>query len=170
MESRYGTVPVSLEPIEAFMKLADDIETNEENSCDLVAFCCRRYAAEKAMKSIKLETLEESDIVQGYLASVMDTLEEDKQLLQEKYRRAQTNHGWGGDVTKFQQLEIVSEYALLIYTQAQEELGHATATQETAKKFYKAAHLFEVAHENNIEFLVLQKKCQLKVNSLTVSN
>lgn len=162
-------LPESLAPIRAFLNVAQDLGTSDYRYADVIVFCIRRYAIHKVMKNIQLKSLPDVVAVENFLNAYMNKLEGDKLMLKDKYSQTEEgnlavdNAGWGGNFTKHRQLEIVSEYALLVYTQAEDEYERGVGTRRTVQKFYKAAHLFEVCHENNIEFLLLQKKCQLKV-------
>ena len=163
-------LPKSILPIRPFLSLADEIESSDHHFADVLAFVTRKYAALKAFKSVDIASLPDSDVVEEYLASFLDKLEGDKQYLESKYGSEADGDGkgiiqWGGKLTKRRQLEIAGDHALHLYVRGENAYRQAMADKDTVKSFYMAAHLFEVAHEINVDFLLLKTRSQLRVSN-----
>jgi vacuolar protein sorting-associated protein VTA1 len=118
-------IPNSLKALSPFIKRAEDLDKEVSNpDAAIVAYYCRTYAMEKAIKM----GLRDSE-VQSFLLSLMDTLESSKKNLQISDEK--------GSI-------ICENFAQSIFLKADEEDRLECANKLTAKQFYSAGTYFDI--------------------------
>ncbi|TMW68832.1 hypothetical protein Poli38472_006300 [Pythium oligandrum] len=124
-------IPPTFKTLLPFIRRAEELERDTSRpESKLIAYFCRQYAMELG---IKLRENDNSNEATNYLLSLMDRLEDDK-----------------GKLPTFSQdegKEICEDFALEIFTKADDEDRAGCADKNTARTFYAAGTFFDILNQ-----------------------
>lgn len=149
-------IPPGLKPVKTFLLRAKELDRAKVPKADVMAYCCRRYALQKALASAEIKAAEGCA---EYLGLLMDTLEQTKPLLEEKY-------GEELMADKAVQLALVKQFGATIFQNASGVYKSGSATKKTAVSFHAAAAYLEVAGPEDPDLIQARKTA--KFNAMEI--
>ncbi|RMX69355.1 hypothetical protein DD238_001336 [Peronospora effusa] len=124
-------VPPTFKTLLPFIRRAEELDRDTSRpESKLIAYFCRQYAMELG---IKLRENDTSNEATDYLLSLMDRLEGEKEKLPE--------------FTQEEGKEICEDFAMEIFSKADDEDRTGIATKSTARTFYAAGTFFDILHQ-----------------------
>jgi vacuolar protein sorting-associated protein VTA1 len=119
-------IPEQLKPISQYIRKAEELDKDSTNpDSRVVAYCCRFYAVDKAIK-MKLKIPE----VSVFLQETMGNLEKNKVTLTTDERKL-----------------VCERFAFKVFSIADDEDRAGVATKKTAQTFHAAATFFDILEQ-----------------------
>ncbi|CAH0491199.1 unnamed protein product [Peronospora farinosa] len=146
-------VPPTFKTLLPFIRRAEELDRDTSRpESKLIAYFCRQYAMELG---IKLRENDTSNEATDYLLSLMDRLEGEKEKLPE--------------FTQEEGKEICEDFAMEIFSKADDEDRTGIATKSTARTFYAAGTFFDILHQfGDISEDVQEKRRYCKYKAATI--
>jgi len=132
-------IPTQFKPLTAYIRRAEELDREVGNpNAPVVAYFCRFYAINKGM------TMGVPQNEMGFLAKLMDVLEQSKKK--------------NPDIEKNGKA-VCQDFALQVFSTADDEDRNTGSTMSTAKVFYAAAAFFDILEQfGDLEPDVLEKR------------
>lgn len=118
-------VPADLKAVQPFIRRAEELDLDSRSETKVVAYYCRQYAMEVGI-SLKEEATDQG-AVQGFLISLIERLEKDKDP----------------NLSKDEGEQVVFKFASDVFARADAEDRAGNATKSTARTFYAASVFFD---------------------------
>uniref|UniRef100_A0AAV1VLF6 Vta1/callose synthase N-terminal domain-containing protein n=1 Tax=Peronospora matthiolae TaxID=2874970 RepID=A0AAV1VLF6_9STRA len=146
-------VPPMFKALLPFIRRAEELDRDTSRpESKLIAYYCRQYAMELG---IKLRENDASTEATDYLLSLMDRLEGEKDKLPE--------------FTQEEGKEICEDFALEIFTKADDEDRAGIANKSTARTFYAAGTFFDILNQfGDTSDDVVEKRRYCKYKAATI--
>ncbi|KAG6977181.1 hypothetical protein JG688_00000592 [Phytophthora aleatoria] len=146
-------VPPTFKTLLPFIRRAEELDRDTSRpESKLIAYFCRQYAMEMG---IKLRENDASNESTDYLLSLMDRLEDEKNKLP--------------DFTQEEGKEICEDFALEIFSKADDEDRAGMANKSTARTFYAAGTFFDILSQfGDISEDVAEKRRYCKYKAATI--
>ncbi|KAL4169728.1 hypothetical protein KRP22_010643 [Phytophthora ramorum] len=146
-------VPPAFKPLLPFVRRAEELDRDTSRpESKLIAYFCRQYAMEMG---IKLRENDASNEATDYLLSLMDRLETEKNNLP--------------DFTQEEGKEICEDFAIEIFSKADDEDRAGMANKSTARTFYAAGTFFDILNQfGDISDDVAEKRRYCKYKAATI--
>ncbi|TYZ58430.1 hypothetical protein PybrP1_009470 [[Pythium] brassicae (nom. inval.)] len=149
MADQLPKMPASFKAVVPFIRRAEELDRDSSRpESKLIAYFCRQYAMELGIKVRENDTSAEAT---EYLLALMDRLEDDKNKLPE--------------FTQQEGKEICEDFALEIFTKADNEDRAGAADKNTARTFYAAGTFFDILNQfGDISDVIAEKRkyCKFK--------
>lgn len=144
-------VPASLKSIKSYMQRAKELDGDTSNpDSKVVAYYCRTYAMEKAMKSGK----DNEPDVKNFLLGLLTALEKDKLTIPLEDRRM-----------------ICEQFAFNVFQRADNEDRSGNATKVTAKTFYAAGTFLDILEQfGELDMEIQEKRRYAKFKAADIIN
>ncbi|POM71550.1 Vacuolar protein sorting-associated protein VTA1 [Phytophthora palmivora] len=146
-------VPPTFKTLLPFIRRAEELDRDTSRpESKLIAYFCRQYAMELG---IKLRENDASNEATDYLLSLMDRLEDEKNKLP--------------DFTQEEGKEICEDFAMEIFSKADDEDRAGMANKSTARTFYAAGTFFDILNQfGDISEDVVEKRRYCKYKAATI--
>ncbi|KAG7387197.1 Vacuolar protein sorting-associated protein vta1 [Phytophthora pseudosyringae] len=146
-------VPATFKTLLPFIRRAEELDRDTSRpESKLIAYFCRQYAMEMG---IKLRENDASNESTDYLLSLMDRLEHEKNKLP--------------DFTQEEGKEICEDFAIEIFSKADDEDRAGMANKSTARTFYAAGTFFDILNQfGDISEDVVEKRRYCKYKAATI--
>ncbi|KAL3673325.1 hypothetical protein V7S43_001041 [Phytophthora oleae] len=146
-------VPPTFKTLLPFIRRAEELDRDTSRpESKLIAYYCRQYAMELG---IKLRENDASNDATDYLLSLMDRLEDEKNKLP--------------DFTQEEGKEICEDFAMEIFSKADDEDRAGMANKSTARTFYAAGTFFDILNQfGDISEDVVEKRRYCKFKAATI--
>ncbi|ETI43728.1 hypothetical protein F441_11263 [Phytophthora nicotianae CJ01A1] len=146
-------VPPTFKTLLPFIRRAEELDRDTSRpESKLIAYFCRQYAMELG---IKLRENDASNEATDYLLSLMDRLEDEKNKLP--------------DFTQEEGKEICEDFAMEIFSKADDEDRAGLANKGTARTFYAAGTFFDILNQfGDISEDVVEKRRYCKYKAATI--
>ncbi|KAE9048372.1 hypothetical protein PR003_g279 [Phytophthora rubi] len=146
-------VPPTFKTLLPFIRRAEELDRDTSRpESKLIAYFCRQYAMELG---IKLRENDASNDATDYLLSLMDRLEEEKNKLP--------------DFTQEEGKEICEDFAIEIFSKADDEDRAGMANKSTARTFYAAGTFFDILNQfGDVSEDVVEKRRYCKFKAATI--
>ncbi|OWZ21834.1 Vacuolar protein sorting-associated protein [Phytophthora megakarya] len=146
-------VPPTFKTLLPFIRRAEELDRDTSRpESKLIAYFCRQYAMELG---IKLRENDSSNEATDYLLSLMDRLEDEKNKLP--------------DFTQEEGKEICEDFAMEIFSKADDEDRAGMANKGTARTFYAAGTFFDILNQfGDISEDVVEKRRYCKYKAATI--
>lgn len=146
-------VPPTFKTLLPFIRRAEELDRDTSRpESKLIAYFCRQYAMELG---IKLRENDSSNEATDYLLSLMDRLENEKNKLP--------------DFTQEEGKEICEDFAMEIFSKADDEDRAGVANKSTARTFYAAGTFFDILNQfGGISEDVVEKRRYCKYKAATI--
>ncbi|EGZ28424.1 hypothetical protein PHYSODRAFT_475194 [Phytophthora sojae] len=146
-------VPPTFKTLLPFIRRAEELDRDTSRpESKLIAYFCRQYAMELG---IKLRENDASNEATDYLLSLMDRLEDEKNKLP--------------DFTQEEGKEICEDFAMEIFTKADDEDRAGMANKSTARTFYAAGTFFDILNQfGDVSEDVVEKRRYCKYKAATI--
>ncbi|EEY66038.1 vacuolar protein sorting-associated protein VTA1 [Phytophthora infestans T30-4] len=153
MDPQPVKVPPTFKTLLPFIRRAEELDRDTSRpESKLIAYFCRQYAMELG---IKLRENDSSNEATDYLLSLMDRLEEEKNKLP--------------DFTQEEGKEICEDFAMEIFSKADDEDRAGMATKSTARTFYAAGTFFDILSQfGDLSEDVVEKRRYCKFKAATI--
>ncbi|CAB1115375.1 unnamed protein product [Ectocarpus sp. CCAP 1310/34] len=123
------SIPPGLKPVTQYVRRAERLDKAPEPEAPVVAYHCRMYATEQAMK-----LQDNSEAGKAFIMSMIGRLEEDKKKGMAQFSREEGQ-------------KMTMEWAMREFNAADEEDRAGLADQGTARTFYAAGVFFDVLRQ-----------------------
>ncbi|CAH0517929.1 unnamed protein product [Peronospora belbahrii] len=146
-------VPSTFKSLLPYVRRAEELDRDTSRpESKLIAYYCRQYAMELG---IKLRENDTSNEATDYLLSLMDRLESEKEKLPE--------------FTQEEGKEICEDFAMEIFSKADDEDRAGMACKSTARTFYAAGTFFDLLNQfGEISKDVVEKRRYCKYKAATI--
>ncbi|KAF4320470.1 hypothetical protein BBO99_00002621 [Phytophthora kernoviae] len=146
-------VPPTFKALLPFVRRAEELDRDTSRpESKLIAYFCRQYAMELG---IKLRENDASNDTTDYLLSLMDRLEDEKNKLP--------------DFTQEEGKEICEDFAMEIFSKADDEDRAGMASKSTARTFYAAGTFFDILNQfGDISDDIVEKRRYCKYKAATI--
>ncbi|KAI9906528.1 hypothetical protein PsorP6_003975 [Peronosclerospora sorghi] len=147
------TVPPTFKLLLPFIRRAEELDRDTSRpESKLIAYFCRQHAMELG---IKLRENDASNEATDYLLSLMDRLEDEKNKLPE--------------FTQEEGKEICEDFAMEIFSKADDEDRAGMATKSTARTFYAAGTFFDILNQfGDLSEDIAEKRRYCKYKAATI--
>eukprot|EP00644_Phytophthora_capsici_P000222 jgi/Phyca11/503652/fgenesh2_kg.PHYCAscaffold_4_\ len=146
-------VPPTFKTLLPFIRRAEELDRDTSRpESKLIAYFCRQYAMELG---IKLRENDSSNEATDYLLSLMDRLEDEKNKLP--------------DFSQEEGKEICEDFAMEIFSKADDEDRAGMANKSTARTFYAAGTFFDILNQfGDISEDIVEKRRYCKYKAATI--